>query len=71
MKPDEALEYLLGDHSDLHPMFGGCPNIRDLCFTVFMKAKMAEADWFNDAAPFVEKAIEKMRQRAALTSAER
>lgn len=61
---DTTLDYLLGEHSQLHPMFGGVPNIRDLCFTVFMRAKNEGTDWFNDMLPTVEAGIEKMRRFA-------
>jgi hypothetical protein len=59
---DKTLDYLLGEHSQLHPI--GVPNIRDLCFTVFMRAKNEGTDWFNDMLPTVEAGIEKMRRFA-------
>lgn len=64
---DEVIEYMLGDRSDLHPMFGGLPNIRDLAYNLFMRGKIgtindpkdpeAFKDWFNDTRPMVEEVI--------------
>lgn len=70
----EILDYLLGDRSSVHPLFGGEPNIRDLCFTVFMRAKNGtnaddggECDWINDTLPIVEAVFKKWGESRAQT----
>lgn len=69
---EQMIEYLMGERSDVHPMFGGTPTVRDLCYNVFMLAKVgtihdpeepeAFRDWFNDTLPVVEKAIAKWQE---------
>lgn len=69
---EQMIEYLMGEKSELHPMFGGTPNIRDLCYNIFMRAKVgtipdpedkeAFRDWFNDTLPMVEKCIAKWQE---------
>lgn len=62
----KQLEEMLGEGGR------GYLTVRDLCYTVFMKAKAKNdedggpTDWFTDTLPIVEKGLQKLRARASL-----